>query len=191
MANALPIIIVQWHAKMARNPVQMDRRIGRAANRRIDHDRIFKGLTRHHIAWPQVFPHHIDDPQAGFITDLPAFAIGRRNRCRAGQLHAQRFCQGIHRGGGAHRIAIANRGCGTGNQLHKTIIINIARGQHLACLPNDGARPGPLAVEPAIQHRPYRKRDGRDIHRRGRHEQRRGGFIAANIQHHAIKRIAK
>ena len=43
---------------------------------------------------------------------------------------------------------------------------------------------------PAVEHRPDRQRDGRDVDRRGRHQAGRRGLVAADGQHHAVERIA-
>ncbi len=43
---------------------------------------------------------------------------------------------------------------------------------------------------PAVQHRPYRQRDGGNIDGRGRHQARRCGLVAADGEYHRIERIA-
>ena len=61
---------------------------------------------------------------------------------------------------------------------------------HLARLPDDGARPGALTPEPPVQHRADRQGNRGDIDGRSRHQQGRGGLVAADHQDHAVDRIA-
>ena len=62
MAQVLPIIIVQGHAEVFGDPIEVDRRIGRAANSGIDHNGIFKGFAGHDAIRSQIVMHHIDNP---------------------------------------------------------------------------------------------------------------------------------
>ncbi len=77
VADILPVLIVQLHPKMARNRVQVDRRVGRAADGGVHDDGVFKRLTRHDLAWAHILPHHIDDPLAGPVGHLAPFTIRR------------------------------------------------------------------------------------------------------------------
>ena len=67
VADFLPVVIGQIDAQVPRNSVQVNRRIGRAADGRVDHNRIFKRRARHHVGGPQVFPNHVDDALAGLV----------------------------------------------------------------------------------------------------------------------------
>ena len=154
VADFLPIVIVQWHAQMPCNPVQMDRRICGAANGGVDGDRIFERFPRHHVRWFQIFVHHFNDALASGIGHLPTFPVRGWNSCGTRQLHAQRLSQRIHRRSRAHGVAIAGRRCGRSNQLHKAFIVNFTGRMHFAGFPDDRARPGPFPPEPAVQHGP-------------------------------------
>ena len=75
----------------------------------------------------------------------------------------------------------------------KPVVVDLARGQHLARLPHDGAAAGALAAlgkVPAVEHRPDRQRDGGEVDRRRGHQRGRRGLVAADGQHHAVERIA-
>ena len=50
--------------------------------------------------------------------------------------------------------------------------------------------PMSCAAELAVQHRPAREHDRRHVARRGAHQERRRGLVAAGHQHHAVDRIA-
>ena len=121
---------------------------------------------------------------------MPALAIGRWNGGRARKLHAESFGKRVHRRRRSHGVAIAGRGCRRGDEVEEAVIINLAGGDHLACLPDDGAGPGALAIVPSIQHRADRQRNGWNIDRRGRHQQCRCCLVTANHQHDAVDRIA-
>jgi hypothetical protein len=120
---------------------------------------------------------------------LPALAVGRRDRCRTGQLHAQRLGQRVHGRRRAHGVAVADRGRRRGDQVGEFFVVDFAGGPQLARLPLDGARAGALALEPAVQHRPDRQRDGRQIERRRRHQASRRGLVAADGQHHPVEGV--
>ena len=101
--------MIEFDADMAGQGVDVDRRIGRAADRGIDDDAVLERLAGQDIRRLEIFPHHLDDALAGLIGDLAALAIGRRNRRAAGQRHAERFGQRVHRRGRAHGVAMADR----------------------------------------------------------------------------------
>mmetsp|Transcript_27229 Transcript_27229/g.49822 ORF Transcript_27229/g.49822 Transcript_27229/m.49822 type:complete len:398 (-) Transcript_27229:650-1843(-) len=189
--NALPVVVVQRHIEVPCYTIQMDRRVGGSANGRVDNDCVFKGFARHDIGRAQVFPDHIHHTATGFIGHLPAFTIWCWDRRSPRHLHAQRLGKRVHRGRCTHRVAIAHRGGGGGNKFHKPIVVNLARGQHFTGLPDDGAGPCTLALEPAVQHGADRQGDGGDVNRCSRHQQGRGGFVTADVQYDAVQRIAK
>ncbi len=175
---------------MAGDGVDVDRRVGRAADRRIDDDRVLQRLPRDDVGGLQILPHHLDDALAGLIGDLAALAMRRGDRGAAGQAHAERLGQRVHRRGRAHRVAMADRGRRGGDDLHELLIVDLARRQLFARLPDDGAGAGALAVVPAVVHRPARKHDGRQVHRGGGHDAGRRRLVAAGGQHHAVDEIA-
>ena len=110
VADLLPILDVEPHADMAGDRVDVDRRVGRAADRAVDDDRILERLARQNVGRLQILPHHLDDALAGRVGDLAALAIGAGNDRATGQTHAQRLGDRIHRRRGAHRVAMADRG---------------------------------------------------------------------------------
>ena len=169
----------------------MDRRVGRAADRRIDHDGVLERLARQDVGRFQILPHHLDRAQPGLVGDLAALAIGRRDRGAAGQRHAERFGQRVHRRGRAHGVAMADRGRRGGDDLHELLVVDLAGGHPLARFPHHRAGAGALALVPAVQHRPAGQHDRRQVHRGRRHQAGRRGLVAAGGQHHAVERIAE
>ena len=169
----------------------MDRRIGRAADRRIDDDAVLERLARQDVGRLQVFPDHPDDARAGLIGDLAALAVGRGDRGAARQRHAERLGQRIHGGGGAHGVAMADRRRRGGDDIHELLVVDLARGQLLARFPDHGAGAGALALVPAVQHRPAGQHDRRHVDGRRRHQAGGRGLVAAGGQDHAVQRIAE
>ena len=116
--------------------------------------------------------------------------MGRGNRRAARQAHAQGLGERIHRRGGAHRVAVADRGRRGGDDLHELLIVDLALGEVGAGPPHDRARAGALAVMPAVVHRSAREHDRRNVDRRRRHDAGRGRLVAAGRQHHSVEKIA-
>jgi hypothetical protein len=187
----LPVVDRELDADMAGKRVDVDRRVGRAADRRIDHDAVFEGLSRQDVGRLQILPDHPDNTRAGVIGDLPALAIGSGDGGASGQRHAERFGQRIHGRGGAHRVAMADRGRRGGHDVHELLVVDPARGKPFAGFPDHGTGAGPLAVEPAVQHRAAREHDRRQVDGRGRHQTGRGRLVAAGGQDHAVEGIAE
>ncbi len=69
-ADRLPVVIVELDAEMTRDGIEMDGRIGRAANGRIDDDGVLERLPRHDVGRLQVLMHHLDDALARLIGNL-------------------------------------------------------------------------------------------------------------------------
>ena len=176
---------------MAGERIDVDRRIGRAADRRIDDDAVFECLSGQDVRRLQVFPHHVDDARAGLIGDLAAFAVGGRDRRASRQRHAERLGQRIHGRGGAHGVAVAGRWRRRGHDIHEFLVVDLAGDQPFAGFPDHGAGASALAVVPAVQHRPAGEHDRRQVDRRRRHQAGRGGLVAAGGQDDAVERIAE
>ena len=136
-------------------------------------DGVLERLARHDLRGLQVLPHHLDDALAGEIGDLPALLVRRGNCGAAGQHHAERLGERVHRRRRAHRVAEAGRRRRGGDQLEIFRPVDLAGGLHLLREPLDRAGAGALALVPAVQHRPDGKRDRRDVDGRRRHQLRR------------------
>ena len=136
---------------MARHRDDVDRRVGRAADRRIDDDAVHERLARQDVGGLQILVDHVDDALAGLIGHLAALAIRRGDRRAARQRHAERFGERVHRRGGAHRVAMADRRRRGGHDVDEFLVVDLARGQPLARFPDHGARSDQLAVVPAVR----------------------------------------
>ena len=191
VAVLLPVVDRELDADMPRQRVDMDRRIGRAADRRIHHDAVLERLAGQDVGRLQILPDHLDDALSGLIGDLAALAVGRGDRRASRQRHAERFGKRVHGRGGAHRVAVADRGGRGRHDFDELVVVDLAGGKPFALLPDDGAGAGALAVEPAVQHRAAREHDRGQIDGRRRHQAGRRGLVAAGGQHHAVERIAE
>ena len=191
MADPLPVLDRERHADMAGDGVDVDRRVGRSADRGIHHDRVLERFAGENVGRLQILVHQFDRAQARLVGDLPALAIGRRDRGATRQRHAERFGERVHGRGRAHGVAMPGRRRRRGDEIDEFVIIDLAGGELLARLPHDRAGARALALPPAVQHRPAGEHDGGEIHRRRRHDAGGRRLVAARGQHHAVERIAE
>src|ERR1700710_1979051 len=83
-----------------------------------------------------------------------------------------------------------DRGSGRSHHVHETGVVDLAGREAFASVPDDRAGAGKLAVIPAIEHRSARQHDGRNVDRRGGHQARGRGLVAAGGEEDAVNRIA-
>jgi hypothetical protein len=121
---------------------------------------------------------------------IRALAVGRGDRRAARQRHAERFGQRVHGRGRTHGVAVADRRRRRGHGIDEFLVVDLAGGVVRAGLPHNRAGAGPLALPPAVQHRPAGENDSGNIDARCRHQAGRRGLVAARRQHDAIERIA-
>ena len=88
-----------------------------------------------------------------------------------------------------HGVAVAHRRCGGSDELDEFLVVDLARGQKLTRLPNDGARTGAFTTEPAVQHRSAGQHNGRDVDGSRRHQLCRRGLVAAGGKHDAVDEV--
>jgi len=187
VAVFLPVVDREFHADMAGQCVDVDRRVGRSADCRIDHDAVLERLAGQDIGRFQILPDHPDDACSRLIGDLAALAIGGGNRGAARQRHAERLGQRIHGGGGAHGVAVADRRRRGGHDVHELFVVDFSGGQLLARFPDHGSRTGALALEPAIEHGSARQHDRGHIDGGGRHQAGGRRLVAAGGQDHPVE----
>ena len=109
MAVRLPIVDRHLDADMPRDGIDVDRRVGRAADGGIDDNRVLEGFARQNVGGFQILPDDLDGAFSRFVGNLAAFAIRRRNRRAAGERHTERLGDSVHRRGRAHRVAMTYR----------------------------------------------------------------------------------
>ena len=191
MAVRLPVVDREFDADVARQCVDMDRCVGRTADRGIHHDAVLERLAGQDVGGLEILPDHLDDALSGLIGDLAALAVGGGDRRTARQRHAERFRKRIHGRSRAHGVAMADRRRRGGHDIHELLIVDVTGREFLARLPDHGARARALALMPAVQHRATRQHDGRQIDGRRRHQAGRRRLVAAGGQHHAVQGIAE
>src|SRR5262249_8508696 len=96
--DLLPVLDRKLDADVAGERIEMNRRVGRAADRGVDHDRVLERLVSQDVGGFQVLANHFDDTPARLESDLAALAVGRGDRSAARQRHAERFGERVHRG---------------------------------------------------------------------------------------------
>ena len=145
VADRLPVLDRELDADMARDRDEVNGRVGRAADRRAGDDRVLECGAGENVGGLEILAHDLDRAPAGFVGDLPALAIGRRNRGAAGQRHAERLGHGVHGRGGAHGVAMADRRRRGGDDVDELLVVDLAGGEVLARLPDDHAGAGSAA----------------------------------------------
>ncbi len=85
---------------------------------------------------------------------------------------------------------MADGGGGVHCRVKELFFVDCAGRELAARTPDDGARSDEVAIVPAIQHRPARQDDGGNVDRRGGHQGRGRGLVAAGRQHDAVEWIA-
>nr|GEU28270.1 hypothetical protein [Tanacetum cinerariifolium] len=189
-AHAGPVFQLQVHADTAGNRLQVDHCVGGAADGGVHADCVFEVFLGQDLRQLQIFADHFHDADARHVGQHVAARVHRRNGGVVRQRGAQRFGHAGHGRCGAHGIAGAGgaRVARFGGQefVHR----DFAALDLLVQLPDGGAGTDVLAVQFTVEHGAAGDHDGRNVDRRGAHQQRRGGLVAADQQHHAIHRIA-
>ena len=189
-AEIHPVFRRDLDARVARHGDQVRLGIGRTADGRNCGDGIEKRFARENFRRAQIFVRELDDAAPRFVGNLAAFAIGRGNRRAAGQRQAEHFGDRVHRRRRAHRVAVAQRWRRSRGRIEELLFVDLARGELAARTPDDGAGPDEIAIVPAVEHRPSREHDGRNIDGRCRHDLCRRGLVASGREHHGIDGIA-
>jgi hypothetical protein len=146
VADRFPVFDRKLDADVPRDGDEMDRRIGRAADRRAGDDRILEGGAGEDVRRLQILAHDLDGAQAGLVGDLAALAVRRRDRGAAGQRHAERLGHGVHGRGGAHGVAMADRRRGGCDDVDEFLVVDLAGRNDPARLPDHVPEPIELAV---------------------------------------------
>ena len=190
VAVALPVADVEVDAYMAGDGVDVDRRVGRAAERGVDDNGVLEGPPGHDRRGTDVLVHQADGALAGVVGHRRAGAVGRGNGGAAGQRHAERLGERIHRRRRAHGVAVAGARHLCDRQVDIALVVEFAGGVQLARLPVRRAGTGKPVAPVGIEHRSARQDDRRDVDGRRRHQAGRHRLVAAGGQHDAVERVA-
>ena len=169
---------------------QVQRRIGRAAERGIHANGIEEGFPLQDVGRLAIGANHLDDLPAGLVRALLPVAVRRRDRRRTRQRHAQHFRQAVHRGGRAHRVAVSGRGRGSGHPLDHLLAGDLSRGITLPRVPHHGAGTDAPAIGPGADHRPDGQGNARYVDGRRSHQAGRRRLVATDRQDRAVDGIA-
>ena len=175
---------------MARDGVDVDRRVGGPADGAVDGDGVLEGGAGQDAVGREVLVDHRDDAPSGLVGVLRALLVRGGRGGRARQRHAEGLGKRVHGRGRAHCVAVAGARRGGGYHLDEFLIADLARRLEFARLPDDGAGADAPALPPAVEHRAAIERDRRQVRRRRRHDHRRRGLVAARGQDHPVDGIA-
>ena len=93
VTDALPIVWIKLDADMAGDGIEVDRRVGGAADRRADDDGVLEGGAGHDVRRLEILAHHLHDALAREIGDLAALLVRGGDGGAARQHHAERLGQ--------------------------------------------------------------------------------------------------
>ena len=185
-----PVRVADLDPGMARHGDDVRLGIGRSADRGGQSDRVEERFAGEDLRRAQVLIGHVDDALAGLVGHLRALAIRSGDRRLAGQRHAERLRDRVHRRGRAHRVAMAGRRRAVAGAAHELLLVDLACAEQPSRAPDHRARADQLAVVPAVEHRPAVEGDRRDVDGRRGHDRGRRGLVAAGGEHHRVDRIA-
>ena len=177
-------------AGAARLRDQVNDRIGGAAHRHRNGDRVLKGLAALDPPRRQILPDHLDNAAATFGSHADVTGIRRRNRRRARKRHADGFGDRGHGRCRAHGHAGAVAAGDASLDIDPVLVGNLAGAPLVPVFPGIRPRSQRLALPVAAQHRTRGQKNRRQIHARRTKQQRRRGLVASAHQHHAIDRMA-
>ncbi len=176
-------------ARTPRDRHQMDRGVGRAAERRIDMQRIVQRPLGQDVRRLEVLPDHFDDPLAAGRGHARMRGIHCRNAGCARQRQAQRIHDRGHGRCRAHGIAGAGRAGGNALDVHHFRFVHLAGAIVVPVLAGMGAGAHRRAAIPAVEHRAGGTDNDRQVHADGAHHHAGRGLVAAAEQHGAIHRM--
>ena len=149
----------------------MNDRVGRAADRAVNHDRVLERLLGQDLRHAKVLVDHFDDASPRHPREhFPARVDGGDRGVRR-QSHAERLDHRRHRRRRAHRHAMARRARHARFRFDHVAFGHFTGFQHLREFPHVRARTDVLSAELAVQHRTARHADRRQITRCSAHQQ--------------------
>src|SRR5262245_19815356 len=77
----------EFHSQSSGEGQEMDNGIGRSADRHVDGDCVFRGLTSQKFRRAQILSHHVHNPRTALLGDNIPPGIRGRDACTAGESH--------------------------------------------------------------------------------------------------------
>ena len=177
------------NAEAAGDCGEMNDRIGRASDREQHPERILDGGRCDDTIYSQPRACECDRRAAGCLGRAQSIGVHRRNRGGSGQQHAEGFGDAGHRARGAH-----HRTRSRGRRQPRLDAIERRAIDFVAAelgpeTPAIGTGTEPLAVVARGQHRSGDEPDRRHTGRRGAHQLRGHGLVAAADQNDRVQRL--
>ena len=159
-------------------------------DRGVRDDDVLECLAGHDLRRGDVLADQIDDAAPGLVRDLAPLLVGSGDRRAAGQGHPERLGERVHRGRGAHRVAVAVGLRRRSHHLDELLVVDLAGRVELARLPEDGAGAVSPPPVPAVEHRAAGEHDGGEVHGSRGHELRRRCLVASGREHHPVEGVS-
>ena len=181
------------HAGLLRRGQQVQHRVGRAAHRDVQRDRVLERLergdaARQHglVAFHVVGVGHGDDALGRALEQFPAQRVRRQDGAVARQGEADRLVQAVHAVGGEHaRARPASRAGGLFHFLHVLVADRVvACADHRMDEVELGEAGGQFGL--AGLHRPAGHEDGRDVQSHGGEQHAGRDLVAVGDADHGV-----
>ena len=134
VAVGLPVLDRQLDPGVPGDGDHVRRRVGRAADGRGHADRVLECLPDEDRRGAAIVVHHLHDLAARLVGHHAAALIGSRDGRAAGQAHAERLGDRVHRRGGAHGVAVPDRRRGGRHDVPVLLLADLAGRELLARL---------------------------------------------------------
>ena len=187
--DGVEVVQGQGDAGAAGDGDQVDQRVRRAAEREHGRRRVLERLAGEDRLRGLVVPDHVDDALAGVDGHPVVGGVDGGDRRGAGQRHAERFGGAGHRGGGAHRHAVARR---PGDAFFEVLQVAVGGDAGPVVVPDPphvGAAADSLPPVVAAEHRARGDEDRRDVRARRAHDEGGRGLVAAAHEHRAVEGV--
>ncbi len=190
-AEIVPVLQRERHARPAGDGEQVQDGVGRAADRAVHPDGVLERGARQELRDPDVLLDQLNDAAAGQVRLGVSAGVHGRNRRVVRERQAERFDHARHGRRRAHHVARPARPRHARLGLHELLQAHRAGLDFLAEPPDVGARAELRAAVLAVEHRPARHDERRQVAARRAHDERRRGLVAAAQQHDAVDRVRR
>ena len=188
LGDLVDLAKVHLHVDLVRDGGQVQDRVGRAAEGHVGGDGIPDGIFGQDVSGPDVLPDEFHDLHTGFLRELDAGGVRRRDGAVAGEAHAHDFRQAVHGVRGVHA------GAGTAGRADLFFVFpqlgfrNLA-GRVRADRFEHAGKTGLVAVNAAGQHGAAGDENGGKV-QTGRGHQEAGNVLVAVRDHdEAVKAV--
>jgi hypothetical protein len=186
----LEIVDAELHAEAAGHGDEVDDGVGRAADRRQGDDGVLERLAREDLRQALILVDHVDHAPARHPRQHVAAPVDSGIGGVAGQPQAQRLDHRRHRARRAHGHAVTVAAVHAALGVEEVLQLEGPGAHLLAHAPDARARADLGAAPLAVQHRPARDADRRQVGARRTHHQRWRRLVATHQEDDAVDGVA-